>query len=482
MRHETGAIGRGLTALAAAALLAALGAGPAWAQPLQAAKPEPTKAVQGPDTLIMRNGTVLTGKILSETPSSLKFSGLSHGIAYESEFQKADILEIKRGALAEAPAAPSADPGATPKAGDPKPAPPAQDKKIVYLIDLEGKFGEDITQTPLRGAIRDARKQNAEYIIIRLNNDWRAEGDFEDLPDDAAAFDELFRAEDLMPVFMTDLPKEWEGQKPPQVVFLVEQAMGGACFLPMICPTIYFTPEARMGGVGNLTRLFGSTGDELVRQKQYSLRLAHAEGWANVGGYDYRLLGALCRTEDVLSVSFEGGRPVYHARMPETPGELLLTDDGKEINEDNIEALARGEGNDVLTLNAKLAQDLLVSKGTCRNVDEVIDALGIARSADKTYGRSKQIMEGWTESVRQAKKNIIRLLQEFTDIQVAGEYPARTKARGQKIRKIQEVISILERYDESLTGRWRGQNGIPGLDQLLLIIEQLRVQQMADKP
>jgi hypothetical protein len=49
----------------------------------------------------------------------------------------------------------------------------------------------------------DAKKQNADYVVVVVDNDWSMAlvGGFEedDLPDDASQFDQLWRAEDMDP-------------------------------------------------------------------------------------------------------------------------------------------------------------------------------------------------------------------------------------------------------------------------------------------
>src|SRR6185295_3504780 len=98
-------------------------------------------------------------------------------------------------------------------------------------------------------------------------------------------------------------------------------------------------------------------------EKQISLRLGHAEGFAVKGGYNPLLIRAMARREMWLFWRLEGGSPVYldHELRPEDgDGWILLSDDGQGQNKDEFSF----EGNDVLNFNAKIAYDLKVSKGT----------------------------------------------------------------------------------------------------------------------
>ena len=314
-------------------------------------------------------------------------------------------------------------------------------------MELSGHFGWDISQTPIRDCMKEAVKGGADYVIVIMNNDW-SQGPkelSEDRKPEDAAFDELFRAEDMDDIFSTDLRSY---DKPPKVVFWVKRAMGGGAFLPLVCPTMYFSSDGKLGGIGNLTKLFGGTGDEVVRQKQYSLRLKHAEGIANTGGYSIQLLRAMAIPEFVLTVAYPNGDPVLYERMPEGPGEFLLTDDGMEANTDTAKALEAGEGNDVLTLTAKLAQDLRVSKGTVDDIDQLKFELGISRSGVEVKSRAKQIMEGWSTGLEQAMRDLRRLRGEANAIQLGGDFTQRTRARGQKKQILQKMQGILKKYGE----------------------------------
>lgn len=435
--------------------------------------------MEGGDTLLMRSGQIIEGEVIEETDTTVTFKVMVGSISAEQVYKKSDILKIERGE----DSAPDEDAAAAPTAEAADPVRGAHpDAKNVYVIELKGKFGEDISQSPVRDAVKDAKKHGADYIIVVMDNDWSVMGGMVDLPDDpeAAEFDELFRAEDIAPVLTSEIRKEWEN--PPKVVFWVKQAMGGAAFLPFISDTVYMHPESRWGGVGNLSMIFGSMGDEMVRQKQYSLRMGHAEGLANLGGYDYRILRAMARIEYVLSVKYEGGRPVLlENKMPENPDEYLLTDDGEGEREDTDRQRASGEGDDVLTLTAELAKKLLISKGTASTIDDVLYQLGIARQANLIEGRSEQIMESWTRGLDNGRRELRRLWNDYGRIQVGGDYDERQRARGRQIAILNDMLRMYMRYGEGISAQWRGQNGIPSEPFIKALIDQIKLQQLQDR-
>jgi hypothetical protein len=352
--------------------------------------------------------------------------------------------------------------------------------KKVYVITLDGIFGEDISQTPIRQAVKDAKAQDADVIIFILENDWSVQGApiEEERKDDEGNFDELFRAEEMETTFTEEIENSWTKQ--PQVVFWVKKAMGGAAFLPFNCKTIYFSSEAKMGGIGHLNRQFGQMGDQVVREKQFSLRLGHAEGRAIKGGYAPQIIRAMARDEYILSYSMSGGSPVFHERMPESDTETLLTDDGKDDREDTIQLLARGEGNDCLTLTPKLAYDLGISRGTVDSMQDLIFQLGLARDHVMLKARSPQIMKSWKDGIAKAKRDLPRLWREYNQVQVAapGGYQQRNQARGKRTAILNEMLAIIRRYEEAVNP-----NAVraPNASQIETIKKSIELERLQDR-
>jgi hypothetical protein len=466
-------------ALVAGALglgLVAASPGLAMAQ-VQKPQAEPVKAT---DQVIFKNGRIVEGKVLEETATKLKMVVVVGGLSVETEYDRSEILSIKRDAITPDAAVPAENKTTSkPSTRTTSPTNPVTDGAKVYTIHLKGWFGEDISQTPIRQAVADAKQHEPDYLVVIMENDWDASrmGGFGEIKDEQGFFDMLFRAEDMDPIFTAEIPREWS--KPPKIIFWVKKAMGGAAFLPLVCKDVYFSSEAKLGGIGGLEKNFGSMGDEVVREKQFSLRLGHAEGMAITGGYEPKLIRALARTDYVLSVGFDGGKPVFYEGMPRADrGEILLTDDGKETNVDTIQMLARGEGNDNLTLNADLAYKIGVSKGTVDTFEDLMRELGIARTYTKVEGKSDQIMENWREGVEKAKRDCRRIWEDYGRIQVGGDYAERQAARGRQLRLLGDLEKILKRYEEAVNP---GQLGVPDIGNIGVLRERIRLDQLRDR-
>jgi hypothetical protein len=440
------------------------------------------------DYLIFRDGRVLVGTIVSETATTVKFKGTAGAskIAFETEYQKNEILEIKHGKKAEAgndaakptekdAKAPAEKSDKTKGTDKPTKAVATADvgevegRQRYYWVNLEGEFGEQITESPLRDAMRDARKNNADVIIVSLDAKWFDQRSGEEALDALADFQDLFRAEKIMPVIQSEMPSEWaaDGKKMPRLVIWVRKAMAGAAFMPLIFKEIYFDPEGTIGGIGNLSTMM--KGHERVVAKQVSLRLQHAVGWFQAGEHEKRLGGGSCEKlmramampEYVLSVRYENGKPIFLERMPENPGEDLLTDDGKEERRDTLEQLARNEGNDVLTIRAPLALRIGLSSGTVATKEELLAAMGLERTGVEIKGKSEQIMKSWSKGLDDAKRDIKKLRDEFAEVRVdpPGGIDEQNKADSRRINIIDRLCGILAKYKEGLSVQWFGQNG-----------------------
>ncbi|MBX3365377.1 MAG: hypothetical protein KF866_11535 [Phycisphaeraceae bacterium] len=432
------------------------------------------------DSVTLTSGRVIEGEILEETPTTVRMRVELYGIVSEITYDKREIVSINRGVerTKEESAAPQTP--ATPAAPSARPAPAARtpdaNTKRVYVVNLSGKFGREITQTPMRDAVRDAHRQDANVLIFVLDSEWRY-NELEEMNDDDAFFDQLFRADPMFPILREEIPRLFGPDV--KVVFWIKKAMGGAAFLPLVCKDIYFHPDARMGGVGNLSTMFGSTGDEVVRQKQLSLRLATAVGAALEGGYDKQIVEAMTMVEKVFSYRIEGGRPVIVPGYPDPGrGDILLTDDGQGENRDTIEQLARGLGNDTLTLNADLAQKLGLSRGTVGTIDDLLFAMGMARNHVRVDSQSDQIMSTWARGLERAERDIRRLWEDYTQIQVAGERKDRQRARGRQIAVLEQIQGIIRRYKESIVPQ---QLGVPDDRQIQIIIENIRLEMLRDR-
>lgn len=427
------------------------------------------------DQLVLRNGKIIEGQLIRETATEVEFNVIVAGISAPATFKKSMVIEIIRG---------DTDPADLiddETVEDDNPLLNGGNREIevdaladidapkVYVINLKGVFGRAISPTPVREAVQAARKEEPDFLIVHLDNTWTFRGS--DAPDELqGSFDQFTIADKIEPIFTKEIDLEWD--KKPHVVFWIGNAMGGAAFLPFLADEVFFEPDGRVGGIGSLEQMFEGVGDEVVRQKQRSLRLARAQGLAIASGYDYRLINALAQRSYVLS--FDPNTGEMFERMPERPGELLLTDDGEDDRIDTMDQLVRGTGNDVLTLKADNALKLGFSSGTAADLDELLELLGILRNHELVEGRSDQILESWSRNVETALRSIPRLRREFEQVQARGNtLRDQRRAISQRISILEEIQGVARRYGESFDPNANGMGFIANIE---TEIEELRIQ------
>lgn len=467
-------------------LLAAVGAtvapSAAWAQGSKDAKTAP--ATDGKDIIIMRDGKTLEGKILKETPTEIQFQVImTSGLTAERSIDRADILEIKRAGAAETPAKndkPAEKPSTT---GPGKATAPASTGTKVYMVPLKGEFERDVALTPMRRVMEDAKKVQPDIMVFRIDCEYKMHG--KELPDwapEPGSFDQLELARQLDPVLTDAVKEDPEWKVKPRMVFWVSKALGGSAFLPFLAPEIYYTSTAKHGGIGYLDYLFEGVGDDVVREKQRSLRLGRAQGLALKGGHPVEILNAMARVDYILSVNFVGGRPEFHE---DESGEVLLTDDGLQSrgHRDSLEEMLRFTGNDVLTLNADMAQRLGMSSGTVDTENELFEKLGISRSNPTKVGKAGAILEEWSKGVSDAEFSINRLWREFSrvDVREPGGWNERAAARGKRKSILKEILALLEKYKESINPYEIRAMPEQMITQIKLMIDQLEAEQRRDK-
>jgi hypothetical protein len=424
-----------------------------------------------PDELILKDGRIVKGRLLEETDTQYTFEVMIGSITAVRTYSKNEVLGVVRGeetAKAQADTTASATPAAADR--DPSAGP------SVYVMELKGDWGRDIAVQPIREMLDDAKQHKPDIVVVVIDNKF-ADDLGNDLSDDQFINFNVFAAEDIEPLFTREVPVNW-GYEPRWIIW-VKNAMGGAAFLPFNFEEIYFDPSGRMGGLGYLIFNWGTMGDVEVREKQISLQIGHAEGMAIRGGHDPRIIRAMSDMRMELSYKLEGGRPVLFERLPQSPDEILLTDNGsKDEFRDSIDQRVRGETNDALTLKPDVAQTLGISKGTVATLDDLLWELGISRTANLIESRSDRIAERWADSLVRAERQFVKLTRDFADVQVQGDYNERRAARARQISIIEEMIRLSRRYEGVLNP---GQYGVPDEATLQINIEQIRQEQIKDR-
>lgn len=451
------------------------------------------------DRVILKSGTIVEGRILEETATQIVMMVTVRGIEAKTTYAKSEISEIKRGVVAVATKAAATDAAKTglsigDKSSTETTTSAEEDPTLtrLYLAELKGIVGLEVSQTPIAELFEEADKYfndlvpsgiaaGPERVVDPAKRDRNLVVVKLDLSPGIG--DDVFNAENLAPAF-----KEQIVDKGRRVVFWIKLAGGAGAFIPWISPEIYFTEEGLMGGGFDYESF--NVGDKMVNEKQISLRLGHAEGFVIKGGYGdhVAVMRAMFRSSYWLAVKFEGGKPIYKQEEldPATDGEgwTILSDDGKGKNKDSATSL---KGNDLLSLNSEWAEKLGISKGTAETIDDLAFKLGVQRhykaiEENKAQDAIKDWKEGIIEALRMTAERPIpalqinqpgKLIRELNEQRSTGDFEQRKKARGRQIALLQQIRAIIQQYKEVLdTGGQRTANIDLQISNLRLEAEQ----------
>ncbi|MCB9839053.1 MAG: hypothetical protein H6813_06915 [Phycisphaeraceae bacterium] len=420
---------------------------------LAADETEATPETETKDLLILHSGTIVEGKILEETADVVKMLVVVAGIEAPTTYRRSEILEIQRGipVVNDLPGARKPDAADDPDDNgwgrrDEQPADSASGKPKVYKFPMKGYIvggfpaanhllrqgrRDIISFTPVEKTMRDALSYDPDVIIIELDADG---------PD--IGWDGGFVAEPLTPIF-----KEVIDREDIKVIFWVKNALIGAAFLPFNSRDIYFESEALLGGIGTLDDF--DIGDELVNEKQISLRIGAAEGLAISNGYDPAIIRGMARQQNWLCYRFRHGKVEFLEHEPrEIDGEgwVILTDDGKGSNKDESEI----RGNDVLNLDAQTAREIGLSKGTYDDIDDLVFALGIRGDYDLIEGRAERNFDEWRDRVELGLDRYVELQRELDagGSGGGGRGNDAVKQIGLRTRLLKELRGLMTTYEE----------------------------------
>lgn len=362
--------------------------------------------------------------------------------------------------------------------------------KRIYLIPLRGEFGRDISQTPMRRALADAKKEQADIILFSIDTSFTIDGqtynEWATIIGQRSWGQGPETARELATMFHEGIRDDatWktrDGGK-PRIAGWVRKAMGPSAMLTLSIPELYFVPDARVGGIGYLNLLFDGQGDEVVQEKQRSLRLGRFEGMVRDGGYPVIIARAMARSDQELSFSQEGGKPIFKYDLS---GDEVLVDGGGGPNKerrDTFEQLVRFEGNDVLTLNANVAYKLGVNKQNAATEDDLVSNMGVERNYVMITDRARKIFRDWTEEVGNAERTFAKAWRDYNDIQVTGATAAeRNSLRGRRLSILNNIKRELEKYKESISAEKIDGAPKQWVSEINVMIDRIRQEMRLDR-
>ena len=413
------------------------------------------KEAKTKDIIILHSGTIVEGEILEESAGEVRIMVVVAGIKAPTTYRMSEILEIQRDIPvvtgipgAKDPVEKDSGDGWGQRDDDEDADASGDGIPKVYQFPLKGhivgEFGfmlnymlntnrrDIISYTPVEKTMNDALSYDPDVIIVEIDADAPS----------SIGWDGGMVAAPLMPIFEKVIE-----DPDVRLVFWVKNANFGAAFLPFISPEMYFESRATLGNIGMLDDF--DTGDDLVNEKQISLRIGAAEGMAIKNGYDPAIIRGMARQQNWLCYRFRHGKVEFLEHEPrEIDGEgwIILTDDGQGKYKDQMEI----RGNDVLNLDAKTAEEIGVSKGTHDDIDDLVYALGIRGKYDLIEGRGERNFQEWRDQVQIALDRYTDLNRDIENINRDLPGGSATQKLGRERTLLGKIRSLLATYAEVL--------------------------------
>jgi len=228
------------------------------------------------DEVILRDGTVYTGTIVSKTRRVIQIDTTIHGISTRLKVDRRQIKSITEGETPstsdETPAILSTPTPTLPKVSEPTENPNKVLKRkgynLLMEVPLKGTFGKDIYPLAIADSLEWAVKHGVTDVVFRINS----------------GGGEVWAAMDMVQIM-----NEYRGKV--KMHMLVESAISASIWPTLTCDTITMAPGSDFGGAVVYTH--NSTGSAEVDLKMNGIWAAKLESAADANGYSGYIVRAM---------------------------------------------------------------------------------------------------------------------------------------------------------------------------------------------
>lgn len=186
------------------------------------------------DEVVMRDGTVHTGKVVSRDRRTIVIDTEIHGISTRLELDRRSVRSIVISDDAEETPATTTDAGSPSTLSIPTAVEPEEDEDVVLKRDgynlvlevpLKGTFGQDIYPLGIANSLAWAKEVGVTDVVFRINS----------------GGGEVWCASD-----MVEIMKEYRGDF--KMHMLIESAISASIWPSFTCDTITMAPGSDFGG------------------------------------------------------------------------------------------------------------------------------------------------------------------------------------------------------------------------------------------
>lgn len=338
------------------------------------------------DTIMLNDGNIYTGTILSETEEMIEIDTKIGSIPTKLKIDRGRILSIVRDHR-------QWTPGDEP--GEQAAAPGNESTGVLVMeIPIVGEFGKEVLPISFGASLDYARRQKVKHIVLRVNSPggqvWAARQILQDIEAHRGEFE--FHA-------------------------LVESAISAAIWPTFACETIHMAPAGTLGGA--VVYRAGSRGSVEVDAKMNSILASEVTSIAESLGHDGGVVRAMILMPSELYAQRDGERIVLSSSRPADRTQAVDVVDGPTT---------------VLTLTTVDAAKYGIARPMrSASVSEVMKSVGVDEIRVVDGGG---IVDRWTDQCERRRKLAKASLDKLKDY--LEEY--------ESTKDIDEAIAALQAY------------------------------------
>jgi hypothetical protein len=393
------------------------------------------------DIVHLADGRVLEGKILSEKGGVIVFEYVHRrlGISTTLKLNSADVVKLERDVpIKEAPKEEKTSAASSSKSSDASDSKAGasdrrshfgvgavqnadSDATSFYMLPMKGQMGTDVNVEVYREMIDDIRANSPDYLIIEMECVDKEDRLYSRISQNDKGFDgstylDMYR--ELVNLFRDEL------RDIPQVLW-VKDSEGISSIIALSWPNLYMTPDARLGGTAGARRNF-AVQDAEVHAKFREAYMAWLKGFAENGQRSLELVDAMVIPDYMLSASWKGRDVNWNLN---SAGHYLV---------DNDDETTAG-------FRARDAEDLLISRGTAADLDELVLLLGY-REYRAIEGQGEKIFEKYRDDWRRVFDRCAEWLKDYEQYMgwASGEDELKYLGRAKSV--IEKIIAAAQRY------------------------------------
>lgn len=252
------------------------------------------------DEVVLRDGTVYTGTIVSQTRREVVIDTEISGIRTRIRLDRREVQSIVRGETPSSTPEVEDRPTTIPTIGGGRDREEEQAEPIVLKregydlimeVPMEGTFGQDIYPLSIKNTLEWGAQRGVTDVVFRMNSPGG----------------EVWAAEEIVEI-MADYADQFTYHA------LIEHAISATIWPSFFCDTITMTPGATFGGA--VVFRMNGTGSAEVDKKMTSIMAAKLAASAEANGHSPYLVYAMMLSEEAVYAVRRGGEWVLTNEIP----------------------------------------------------------------------------------------------------------------------------------------------------------------------